>query len=205
MKLIDSKCIIWDFDGVILDSNKIRNNGFEIVLKDYKKKDVNKLMHFHEENGGLSRYVKFRYFFEEVLQQKITDEEIQIWANKFSEIMIKNLVDKNLLIIDSLNFIKENYSNIDMYIASGSDQEELRFLCEQLGIKKYFKEIYGSPISKIENVKTLLKDSNFNKENCVLIGDSINDYEAAKENNIEFRGYNNINLKDKGTYIYSFK
>ena len=204
MKLTDKKCIIWDFDGVILNSNKVRNSGFEIVLKDYKKEDVDKLMRFHEENGGLSRYVKFRYFFEEVLCQKITEKEIKIWANKFSEIMIENLVNKNLLIKDSLNFIKENYLHIEMNIASGSDQKELRFLCKQLGIKKYFKQIYGSPISKIKNVRSLLKSSNFNKKDVVLIGDSINDFEAAKENNIEFRGYNNINLKDKGVYIFSF-
>jgi phosphoglycolate phosphatase-like HAD superfamily hydrolase len=39
-----------------------------------------------------------------------------------------------------------------------------------------------------------------------LIGDSINDYEAANKNNIFFYGFNNANLKSLGSgYIYNFK
>lgn len=55
--------IFWDFDGVIMDSMKVRDEGFKIVLKDYPSDQVEKLMEFHRNNGGLSRYVKFRYFF----------------------------------------------------------------------------------------------------------------------------------------------
>ena len=53
----------WDFDGVLLDSNKCRENGFRIILKEFKKKDVDKLILFHKKNGGLSRYVKLNFFF----------------------------------------------------------------------------------------------------------------------------------------------
>ena len=58
------KIIFWDFDGVILNSNKVRDSGFEIVLKDFPKNQVELLLNYHRQNGGLSRYVKFRYFFE---------------------------------------------------------------------------------------------------------------------------------------------
>ena len=46
-------------------------------------------MAFHQKNGGLSRYVKFRYFFEEVVGVDITEEEVNSWAMRFSEIMKK--------------------------------------------------------------------------------------------------------------------
>ena len=43
-------------------------------------------------------------------------------------------------------------------------------------------------------------------EEVVFIGDSINDYEAAVYNEIDFVGYNNIELKEKQIqYITSFK
>ena len=38
----------------------------------------------------------------------------------------------------------------------------------------------------------------------LLIGDSINDYEAAKVNGISFFGYNNKMLIQKGAYIEKF-
>ena len=37
-----------------------------------------------------------------------------------------------------------------------------------------------------------------------MIGDSINDYEAAKSNNIKFYGYNNDDLKSLDSYIKTF-
>ncbi len=93
-----------------------------------------------------------------------------------------------------------------MHIVSGSDEEELRYLCKKLDIKRFFISINGSPTPKIELVKSLLKDLSINRDKTILIGDSINDFEAAKKNNVEFFGFNNSELKKKGlNYIESFE
>jgi phosphoglycolate phosphatase-like HAD superfamily hydrolase len=197
--------ILWDFDGVIMDSNAVRDIGFEKVLVDYPKESIEELMEFHHQNGGLSRYVKFRYFFEKVLKQEITDEKIKELANSFSVIMKSLLVNPQLLIEDSLNFIKSNFGNYNMHIVSGSDQNELRFLCAELELSQYFKSIHGSPTAKKELVKQVIEENNYSKNDCVLIGDSINDYEAAINNRIGFIGYNNIQLINMANYIYKFK
>jgi HAD superfamily hydrolase (TIGR01549 family) len=202
---INKKNIFWDFDGVIMDSMPVRNRGFELVLKEFPNEQVELLMQFHLKNGGLSRYVKFRHFFEEIREEKVTEEEIKEWAQKFSEIMRKELMQPTLLIRDSLNFIKENHKKFNMHIVSGSDGEELRYLCEKLEISRYFISIHGSPVPKKELVCSLLTTHNYTGENTILIGDSINDYEAAQINDIDFCGYNNEELKKLKTfYIKSF-
>jgi beta-phosphoglucomutase-like phosphatase (HAD superfamily) len=38
------KIIFWDFDGVILNSNEVRDNGFETVLKDFPTEQVEQLL-----------------------------------------------------------------------------------------------------------------------------------------------------------------
>jgi phosphoglycolate phosphatase-like HAD superfamily hydrolase len=203
--LLTKKVIFWDFDGVILDSMPVRNRGFELVLKDYPDEDVNSLMKFHLENGGLSRYVKFRYFFEKILNKDVNNDDIDKWAQKFSAIMRKELVQPKLLINDSINFIKENNKNFEMHIVSGSDGDELRYLCDELGISQYFISIHGSPVPKKELVHNLLLKHKYIEEDTALIGDSINDFEAANVNNVTFYGYNNKNLKNKTSlYIESF-
>lgn len=189
------KTIFWDFDGVLMNSNAVRDKGFELVLADYPKDQVKQLMDFHQANGGLSRYVKFRYFFEEVRGEKITDEEVQVWANKFSEIMLANLIDKSLLIKETNYFVKANYQNYQMHIVSGSDGNELRKICKGVGIDQYFKSIEGSPTPKVKLVADILEKENYNITESVLIGDSINDYEAAVLNNIGFLGYGNQKIK----------
>lgn len=64
--------IIWDFDGVIVESNHIREKGFRKVLESFPENQVEELLVFHNNNGGLSRYVKFRYFFENIRKEEIS-------------------------------------------------------------------------------------------------------------------------------------
>ncbi|MFD1079773.1 HAD family hydrolase, partial [Longispora fulva] len=152
-----------------------------------------------------SRYVKFRYFFEEIRKEIVSEEKIKELASEFSIIMKKLLVDDSLLISDSLDFIQKNHLNYKMHIVSGSDQDELRFLCGKIGIARYFSSVHGSPTAKTELVNRLLLKHDYEKDKCVLIGDSINDYEAASSNKIDFMGYNQLALRNKGRfYITSF-
>lgn len=199
------KVILWDFDGVIMDSMPIRNEGFRLVLSEYPKEQVEELMIYHLTNGGLSRYNKFRYFFEVIRKESITEVEVQELANQFSDIMLKRLINQDLLITDVVNFIRDNASNYRMHVVSGSDQNELRTICKELNLEQYFISINGSPMPKNDLVKDLLKINDYNLSEVVLIGDSHNDLEAAKHNGIAFKGYNNPSLDIKNQYIESFR
>jgi phosphoglycolate phosphatase-like HAD superfamily hydrolase len=192
----DIKNILWDFDGVILDSMKIRDIGFEQIFNSFDKDKVDLLLKYHRANGGLSRYVKIKYFFENILDISISEIEVLKYANEFSIIMREKLVDKKNLIQDSLSFIKKNKHQYNFHIVSGSDQEELRFLCKELKIANNFLSIHGSPTPKIELVKMVLNKERYNKKETCLIGDSINDFEAAKQNEISFMAYNNPEIEN---------
>ena len=198
------KTILWDFDGVILDSMKVRDEGFEIIFKDFEKNKVDQLIEYHRINGGLSRYVKIQYFYNEILGKEISNEQVLEYAEKFSEVMRARLIDPKNLIQESVAFIKENYKQYNFHIVSGSDQKELRFLCKELELDSYFISIYGSPTPKNDLVLNVINKFNYNKNNTCLIGDSINDFEAADKNKIKFYGYNNLFLKQKHTYIDDF-
>ena len=200
------KAIFWDFDGVILNSNSIRDIGFERVLAQFPENQIKRLIEYHRENGGLSRYVKFRYFFEEIRGERISNDEVRKWSSEFSEIMLKTLCDKRLLIQDSLEFVRINQHKYLMHIASGSDQMELRYLSKYLDIDNLFQSIHGSPKPKTEIVSEIISKYKYDTSECILIGDSQNDLEAAINNGIEFYGYNNLSLKRTGVnYIDSFK
>ena len=196
------KVIFWDFDGVLMDSNPVRDLGFERVLSEFPKEQVNQLLAFHQANGGLSRYVKFRYFFEEIRKEPITEDEILIWAERFSLIMKELLVNSALLIEETMNFVKENQGKFIMHITSGSDQNELRYLCQSMGVDHFFHSIHGSPKTKKEWVKELIELHGYNKEEYVLIGDSYNDFEAAEFSGIPFIAYNNDKLKAVSLYQF---
>lgn len=194
------QAIFWDFDGVLMDSNPVRNSGFEAVLAEFPREQVEQLLAYHQANGGLSRYVKFRHFFENIRKEQVSEEAVMEWAVKFSFIMKAKLLSPDLLIKETLGWVKENHAAIPMHIVSGSDGEELRFLCGQHHIAQYFKDIEGSPTPKRQLVKTLLEKYGYTPANCVLIGDSINDYEAASVNGLCFFPYNNPSLESLNNY-----
>jgi phosphoglycolate phosphatase-like HAD superfamily hydrolase len=190
------KTVLWDFDGVILDSMAVRDWGFKEIFKDFTELQVSKLIDYHRINGGLSRYVKIRYFYENILGKLISEERVLEYAEAFSVLMKQELTNTNNLIADAVTFIKQNSSKFSFHIVSGSDQAELRFLCQELGLETYFISIHGSPTPKNQLVKTLIEEHGYDKKSTCLIGDSINDFEAAEVNNISFYGYNNEDLNE---------
>ncbi len=199
------KNILWDFDGVILDSMKIKGDGFVELFKEYDSIKVQELEKYHYDNGGISRFEKIKYFFHNILKQPVTEDEVLKHANNFANIIEKKLYNSSNLIDDSVNFIKKNHKEYNFHIVSGAEHEELNKICKYLSLDKYFLSINGSPIKKDILVKDILKKYKYKIKETILIGDSINDYNAADVSGIAFRGYNNIELKQCDKYIDSFK
>lgn len=198
-------CLLWDFDGVLMDSMPVRDEGFKHVLAPYPQDQVATLLAYHRINGGLSRYVKFRYFFEEIRKEPVTEEQVQAMAADFSTVMKRLLLNEQLLTNDSLDFVRRRYRDVPMHIVSGSDGVELNMICRSLNLAQYFVSIHGSPTPKTQLVKEVLAEHQYDPARTVLIGDSINDYQAATANNIDFIGYNNAEFDHNGyNYIRSF-
>lgn len=198
---------IFDFDGVILDSMPTRSEGFRLCLKDFPSGDVERLVDWHESNGGLSRFIKFRYFLEEICGRKdVEKEEVDAYCHKFSESMRGLLAHPRYRILETFSFIEKISSKFICYIASGSEQEELRWLCQQHGLTKHFKGIYGSPTPKTEIVGNILSEEQGNFDKAFVIGDSSNDCDAARDHGIFFFAFNSPELKAiSDHYINSFE
>ena len=75
----------------------IRDYGFREIFEEFDKELVDKLLEYHTLNGGLSRYVKIRYFYNTLLGVEVNDEKVQELADKFSTIMKAELTNKKYL------------------------------------------------------------------------------------------------------------
>lgn len=199
------KVVIFDFDGVILDSMPIKTYAFREIFKNFLGEAIEMLIQFHLENGGISRFVKIRYFFEDILGQNISESDVKKYADKFSDIVTAELVKPKYLVDETVEFIESLYGRKRLFIASGAEENELRYLCANFGIDGYFEGIYGSPAPKSELLRIIVDKSEADTNECAMIGDSINDYEAAAKNKIPFYGYNNEELRGIENYIDSFR
>lgn len=198
------KTILWDFDGVILDSMKIKGDGFVELFKEYDENSIKQIEKYHYNNGGVSRFDKIKNFYHEILNENISEDKVLELADKFAKIIEIKLYDKDNLIEETVTFIKENYKKYNFHIVSGAEHNELNKLCDSFDITHYFISIDGSPTKKEILVKNVIEKYNYNKKEIILIGDAMTDYNASMQNGIEFYGYNNAELK-KFNYINCFE
>lgn len=198
------KTILWDFDGVIFNSMKIKADGFIELFKEYDSHYVKAIEEYHYLNGGISRFEKIQYFYTQILKQNITEDMTIQLADKFSQLIEKKLYNKSNLIQETNDFIKMNFNKYNFHIVSGAEHNELNSLCDHFKLTQYFKTIDGSPTKKDKLIQLNMDRFQYKENETILIGDSLNDYSAAQNNNIKFFGYNNIVLKDLN-YISTFK
>ena len=145
------KIIIFDCDGVIFDSNDIKTIAFYESVKEFGEEKAGQFVKYHKENGGVSRYKKFDYFFDTILKDNSYD--IKYYTDMFGSIVKKRMLYSQFT-DGFIKFIELLPQNVTKYVVSGSDQSELRELLKIKGIDRYFNGIYGSPDTKVEIVKS---------------------------------------------------
>ena len=87
--------IIFDFDGVILDTNHIKTFSFKRLFRKFSKYQIDKFIDYHKKFGGISRYEKIRYFFESN-NIKIENNIYKNYINNYSNLVKKKLLKQNM-------------------------------------------------------------------------------------------------------------
>ena len=73
------KNVLFDFDGVIIDSMPIKTEGFRKVFEGFEPAAVEKLLDYHNLNGGLSLYVKIFEFSHAVKLYRVFDRMTRVF------------------------------------------------------------------------------------------------------------------------------
>jgi HAD superfamily hydrolase (TIGR01549 family) len=181
-KINNYKTILFDCDGVILDSNKLKSDVFFNIAQKYTNRSIsNRFLSYHKKNGGISRFQKFHYLIEiakDKFQLNIAD-----LLDEFSLLMESEL--KQCKIDNGIHDLRAN-SPSNWAVISGGSEEELKKLFKTLELDTYFNlGIYGSPKSKYEIIENLIEKKSIN-ESTLFIGDSKLDYQVAKYFNFDF-------------------
>ncbi len=177
--------IIFDFDGVIIDSNSIKTEAFKNTVKCYGKEASDKLIAFHLANGGVSRFKKFEWFVKYVLLSK-DRELVNELTFSFGKEVRKKLFECNFR-TDLCN-LKEDLQGTRWFIASGGLQVEIEDLLRRKSILDLFEGgVFGSPLSKEMILRNITREfRSTTPEAWILIGDSIYDYHCANQSQMIF-------------------
>jgi len=179
------KNIIFDFDGVLAESLHIKTQAFYQMYERYGADVARKVITHHKIYGGMSRYEKFPYYHKSFLNIELSAEEVNQLSVDFSKIVIERILNAEE-VKGALWFLKKYQKQCEFWIVSATPMKEIIEIATKRGIADFFVKIYGSPGKKPEIVKNIIYNNKLILKDSVFLGDTMSDFEAAKNNNIDF-------------------
>ena len=162
--------LIFDFDGVLMDSNELKQRTFNSIAEKYIKSpnSLKDFQHYLTENSAESRYLKLSYLKSLSINLCLEDLLIE-FANKLDN-EYKNC-DNVLGILNDLD---------DWAICSAGRRQEIEAILDYKNVSYKVANIY----SDLNDKSSVLKKFS-HQANCFL-GDSYSDFSAAQVADIDF-------------------
>ena len=175
--------IVFDFDGVIKDSVEVKSSAFHILFSIFGEDIAARVKEHHELNGGVSRFDKLPIYLEWAGQPS-SKSQVKEYEKKFSRIVTREVVISEWVpgVLEFMNC----QINRKLFLLTATPQNEIKKILLELGIYNIFMKVIGSPIKKNVGLKSILRQYSIKPINTLMIGDSIEDYEAANESNVDF-------------------
>ena len=180
------KTIVFDCDGVILNSNVVKTKAYFRTAKSLGATDqeAQALVDYHVKLGGVSRYHKFDYYLREILKPPATKVAIKTLLDEFSRELEEVLMMSE--VTSGLDNLRAATPNANWLILSGGDQQEIRDLFAKRKLAHLFDGgLFGSPDNKDEVLAREKASGNIQMP-ALFVGDSKYDFEAADGAGLDF-------------------
>lgn len=176
--------LVFDCDGVLLDSNRMKIDAFVSVLSAYPAEAVSRFSAFQQTAFGMSRYRLLDRFFSDFLGRAPAPAEKDALLEAFGAICTERYPRQPVTdgTVETLDRFRA--SGVPMHVVSGSDQAELRAALATLGLASYFASILGSPETKPNHLGTIRTGDP--EAEIVFVGDAEADWKAAQAQDSTF-------------------
>lgn len=175
--------LVFDCDGVVLNSNRIKTEAFRRAATPYGVDAADALVAYHVKNGGISRYKKFEYFLSNVVADR-NGPGLEGLLAAYTETLWEGLMCCD--VAHGLDRLRRATRDARWLVVSGGDQSELREIFMARGLSEYFDGgIFGSPDSK-DIILMREKEKHNIRNPALFFGDSRYDFDAAWRAGIDF-------------------
>ena len=180
------KSIVFDVHGVVLDSNITKIDSYFRTAKKLGGRDeqAQALVDYHVKHSGIASYPKFKWYIEEVLEEKATDQYLQEYIDAFSLAVTKGL--STCRVAAGLEDLRERTVSAKWFLVTEGDQAKTQALFKKRELAHFFDGgIFGYPSDKKKVLSEQIVAANIMMP-ALFIGDSKYDYEVAREAGLDF-------------------
>ena len=174
------KVIVFDFDGVLVDSNRLKREAWFKLFAPEEVSD--ELIMDVLEKVKATRYDILREIFMRLGKPEGEIESlVSQYAGRYNDIVQAGIFSMGLN-----PWAEEILSNLkpkfNLYLNSATPEEAMIQTIKRLGIKDCFKKIYGQsePRSKEINLQKIINEENVLPSEVLVVGDGQDDLGAAK-------------------------
>jgi len=183
--------IVFDFDGVIVQSNRLKYDAFfeifdrdaaliiEEILREYREETRHRII-----ERILSKWAK------KTVTERQFDETVESYVRRYNEIVEEGAITCPEIpgAERALEILSKHFR---LYINSTTPLGPLMRILQKRRLGSFFKGVYGGEESKVENLMRIMKGENIGGCNCLVIGDGISDFDSARQCDCQFIGVRN--------------
>jgi phosphoglycolate phosphatase-like HAD superfamily hydrolase len=184
-KRIDTlRAIVFDFDGVILESLDIKTDAFLALFAAYPDQRET-IRRYHLDNVGISRYVKFEHITREILGLPYSEAERERLGAEFARLALERILACPE-VPGAKSLLQGLEGRLPRIVASGTPEDELKIIVTKRGMDSWFDEVWGSPRTKPEIVRDVLLRHRLQPQETLMVGDGLTDLQAARATGVRF-------------------
>ena len=181
------KVIVFDFDGVLVESVDVKTKAFAELFKGESSEIIEKVVEYHLQNGGISRFEKFRYYYKYLFKRPLLKEKERELGERFSKIVVQSVIKADW--VSGAKEALDYFCNkLPLYVASGTPEIELKQIITARKMDHYFQYIFGAPEQKSSILKKIIDITKTKPDHVIMVGDAMSDYRASKEVGVRFIG-----------------
>lgn len=173
------KVIVFDFDGVLVDSNRLKDEAFFEIFKDNPQISTELIRDTLTRNVG-TRFDILRDIFARVgAPQEDIETLVADYGARYESVVLDGFTGLRVA-PDTEGMLRALSAHRCLYINSATPPDTLRASVKRLGIQEYFKDVFGMPPIKEENLRAILAREGIAPEEAVVIGDGEGDWRSAQ-------------------------
>ena len=180
------KAIVFDFDGVILESVAIKTEAMAALFAEHPEHEA-AIIALNEAQGGLSRFIKFDMIHRDILKTPLSPSRRDELGRRFSELVVEKVLAAPF-VPGAREFLAAHHRETPLYVVSGTPDAELAMILARRRLSGYFRGAYGSDRQKDELLRRVLADLACPARDIVFVGDAPTDYQAEEKTGVPFIG-----------------
>ena len=166
--------IVFDFDGVLLDSNAVKKRNIMAAASQYcSQQKVQAFTDYFAAQSGIPREPKVKTFFRSPEAELILADYNSRNARTLAQAKVTPCAEELLDVCNRRGALT--------YVISGGARKETYEALAAKGLARYFREVRGGPLTKEENWRDMSVSGP-----SVYIGDSQADYAFSLAARIDF-------------------